>query len=719
MPLRNRLSSADSRLIAPAAPLTGALAGAPVGRVDDQMDVAEEARRLEALYSLGILHTPPDPAFDALTDVLRMLLDVPLAMIALIDRDHAWAKSISGHMMGPNYCPRDQALCNIVVRRKAMLVVEDAQSDPAHRNNPNVNGPRGFRFYVGVPLTTSSGEVIGAVCGFDPRARRKPEPARLKALHSLAASVVSTMEHRAAEAALRRKEAELGDKSRLLQTVLDSIEQGITAFDRDAKLVAWNRRAVELMNLPDDALAMGMSFEDFALKRAQTGAYGPGPIADVAAARVARFRTRELFCYDEVSPSGRVVALEARPLPDGGTMATHTDVTDERRSTEALRNEAARFQVEGRVAAIANEATSLDQAFGRILRNACDHSNYLWGRLYHFDGEHLVATQVSHDRVVELAEQMRAALPAITPAVEEAFRTGRGARAEITLPGTDIKAADFAFRLDILSEMYVIELFAEEGFEEKRWHPEARRNMEHQLSRVAQRERMSRMKSEFISTVSHELQTPITPLLGMLELLDSSVFGALPEEAGEAVGIAYENCRRLADTVEKIVNLEAIKSGKGGLSLRATAIAPVIEHAVGRFTETMPDRTIEIAAEPDAADAWALVDAARLSEILGKLLSNAVRFSTEPVRITTARHAEWLRVSVSDRGTGIPRSFQPRLFEPFAQADGSDTRQADGTGLGLAIVKQLVDLFGGQISVDTAPGAGTTFHLDLRPAEPA
>jgi signal transduction histidine kinase len=114
-------------------------------------------------------------------------------------------------------------------------------------------------------------------------------------------------------------------------------------------------------------------------------------------------------------------------------------------------------------------------------------------------------------------------------------------------------------------------------------------------------------------------------------------------------------------------------------------------------------------------DAEALVDPARLQQVMANLLSNAAKFSPPggEVRVLLRSGANTLRISVCDQGAGIPEAFWPRVFEKFSQADASDTRDKAGTGLGLAITRRLVERMQGQIGFDTGPGRGTCFHVDL------
>jgi signal transduction histidine kinase len=129
---------------------------------------------------------------------------------------------------------------------------------------------------------------------------------------------------------------------------------------------------------------------------------------------------------------------------------------------------------------------------------------------------------------------------------------------------------------------------------------------------------------------------------------------------------------------------------------------------------------VEMLIQNEAGDACIEGDAARLNQVLANLLSNAIKFSPPgaSVDVRIVRHDGWLRISVNDRGPGIPDAFRERMFGKFSQADASDSRTKGGTGLGLAISKAIVEMHGGRIDFDTRPGGGASFYFDLRVVTP-
>ncbi|UZQ55576.1 PAS domain S-box protein [Trichothermofontia sichuanensis B231] len=234
---------------------------------------------------------------------------------------------------------------------------------------------------------------------------------------------------------------------------------------------------------------------------------------------------------------------------------------------------------------------------------------------------------------------------------------------------------------------------------------------------VTERIRIERLKDEFVSMVSHELRTPLTSIRGSLGLILGGVAGALPDQARMLLDIAYKNSERLITLINDILDIEKIESGRIDFNLQPLDLTPLLTQAIATnqtygdqfqvqfvLTESVP---CQVKADPD-----------RLMQVLTNLLSNAAKFS--PAGSVVAVAAQWLptapnwvRVAVRDQGPGIPPEFIPRIFQKFAQADSSNTRQKGGTGLGLSITKAIVERLGGKIGFETTQGVGTTFYFDL------
>ncbi|MDO8651043.1 MAG: PAS domain-containing protein [Undibacterium sp.] len=240
---------------------------------------------------------------------------------------------------------------------------------------------------------------------------------------------------------------------------------------------------------------------------------------------------------------------------------------------------------------------------------------------------------------------------------------------------------------------------------------------------ISERHRINQLKSEFISVVSHELRTPLTSIRGSLSLLEAGVGGELPEKAQHLIKIAHNNSRRLVGLVNDILDMEKLASGKMSFKTERVDLVHLLEQAIEANVAYALALNVSLRLVHHPERAWVVAAPDRLMQVLANLLSNAAKFSPkgETVRLEIRPYLErgkaHYKVEVTDLGLGIPASFQTRIFEPFTQADGTDTRQQGGTGLGLSISKTLIEKMHGQLGFVTAEGQGTTFWFTFEAAE--
>jgi PAS domain S-box-containing protein len=232
---------------------------------------------------------------------------------------------------------------------------------------------------------------------------------------------------------------------------------------------------------------------------------------------------------------------------------------------------------------------------------------------------------------------------------------------------------------------------------------------------ISERQRLERLKDEFVSTVSHELRTPLTSISGSLGLLIGGATGKLPDSAERLLAIAQTNSQRLVLLVNDILDIEKMESGQLAFSFKRVEARALVEQAIEGNRGFADGYGIRILLDPASTAGAVHADPDRLSQVVTNLLSNAIKFSPPDAEVVVAVHERdrLVRISVRDHGPGIPPDFRPHMFEKFAQADASNTRRKGGTGLGLSIVKQIVTRLGGTVDFDDAPGGGTVFRVDL------
>ena len=225
-------------------------------------------------------------------------------------------------------------------------------------------------------------------------------------------------------------------------------------------------------------------------------------------------------------------------------------------------------------------------------------------------------------------------------------------------------------------------------------------------------ERANHAKSEFLSSMSHELRTPMNAIIGFAQMLEYD--GSLSEDQQDNVHEILKAGRHLLELINEVLDLAKIEAGRIELSMEDIDLVAVIEECHHLLMPLAQQKgvTLDIAAPAGMA---LFADRVRLKQILLNLLSNAIKYNRPGGKVSL--HAKTLAADrialyVSDTGQGIPPSRLQQLFEPFNRL-GAETSNIEGTGIGLTITRRLVEMMGGAIGVESAPGVGSTFWIEL------
>ncbi len=227
---------------------------------------------------------------------------------------------------------------------------------------------------------------------------------------------------------------------------------------------------------------------------------------------------------------------------------------------------------------------------------------------------------------------------------------------------------------------------------------------------------LERMKSAFVSRVSHELRTPLNAILGYADMLREKVYGPVTDGQRSTLDRITVNARRQLSIVNDLLDQAQIEAGTIKLRIEPFAPTDLIEDVMSVLDVLAQSKGLELThhIEADVPDSLP-GDRQRLQQILINLVGNAIKFTDEgsvQVRIYRPNPSHWA-MEVTDTGCGIPLDAQSYIFEPFRQVDGSATRKHAGSGLGLAIVKQLIHLMGGEVTLKSKVGQGSTFTVIL------
>jgi signal transduction histidine kinase len=220
-------------------------------------------------------------------------------------------------------------------------------------------------------------------------------------------------------------------------------------------------------------------------------------------------------------------------------------------------------------------------------------------------------------------------------------------------------------------------------------------------------------KSEFVRTVTHELKIPMTSIKGYTDLL--KMVGPLNAQQEQFVVIIRSNVERMSLLVSDLSDIARMESGRLKVELQSLDLRVLLPEALNQLSSQVQARQQTLALDLPAELPSVRSDPARLSQIVTNLVSNAHKYSPDgtPIRVTAAVEGARVRVSVRDQGSGISPADQSRLFTQFFRSEDPVVREQTGWGLGLHITRRLVELLGGEISVQTEPGQGSTFSFTM------
>lgn len=232
--------------------------------------------------------------------------------------------------------------------------------------------------------------------------------------------------------------------------------------------------------------------------------------------------------------------------------------------------------------------------------------------------------------------------------------------------------------------------------------------------REVELEQASMHKSQFLANMSHELRTPLNAILGYTELIQDDLYGDVPKQMHEILERIEYNGRHLLGLINTVLDLSKIEAGKLSFTLSEYSMNEVVHLVTASVEGLANEKGLELKLEAPAELPVAYGDEQRLVQVLINLVGNAIKFTDEG---SVTLHVETMQddflLSIRDTGPGVPLDQQNKIFEEFHQVDNSSTREKGGSGLGLSITKRIVEMHGGTLWLESAPGQGAKFNIRL------
>ena len=241
-----------------------------------------------------------------------------------------------------------------------------------------------------------------------------------------------------------------------------------------------------------------------------------------------------------------------------------------------------------------------------------------------------------------------------------------------------------------------------------------RRKGQNQRTMLAQLKQVDKLKDEFLANTSHELRTPLNGIIGLAESLIDGIAGQLPRQANEHLSLVVSSGKRLSNLVNDILDFSKLESHGLNIQIQPIDLYSVTEVVMAMSQHLIGEKKLVLINNVPQGLAPAKADEERLQQILYNLIGNGIKFSERgSVVVSAEQQDDILAISVKDSGIGIAANKFDDIFKSFEQIQGSDDRRYGGTGLGLAVSKQLIELHGGQISVESTLKQGSTFCFTL------
>jgi PAS domain S-box-containing protein len=683
-----------------------------------------DPRRLAAIRRTLLLDAPYVPELDRLSRLASRIVGAPVSLVSLIDADRQYFAGASGlprDVHDAQQTPLSHSLCRLVVDAAAPVVIDDATSDARSRENGSVVEME-VGAYAGVPLTAPDGELLGAFCAIDwkPRIWTQDE---LDSLADIAGAVASEIESQALLNELHREQRRLRIVASIGAAMASTVDHrelaSIVASQVAPTLCDWC-----LVELDDDPAAihpaahhaLGVADESLredvermrSLARRQPGWRSPGLDAarDARAIHVERVSIERMIdeaqlpmidpeLVELVEVTGMNTISAAPLMSAGGPVGSISFV---RRAGEFDADERALHRAIARQLATAIEASRAIEQL-RVQARAAQAIEHIGDGVVLLD-EHstVVLWNPAIERITGIVEELALGTPLalLVPTFADAVDAATGGSRQLVALHSTGGSRWLAVTSDPVGSGIVMAI----------------RDVTAELE-------LERARDEMLATVSHQLRTPVTSVLGAALTLQRSDIELEEDTRDELLHTITQQARRLGDLCDDV--LLAYRLDNDGHKLRGSMVALDVLLDEMRDGIAVDGHGTQLQIGAGVHDAVAFGDEHALRQVFGNLIDNARKYSPDgsPIEVDAYREGESVVVTVRDHGIGIPLEHHDAIFDRFHRLDPNMSYGVGGAGLGLFVVRELVTLMDGCVEVAASDAEGTTMAVRLNATPPS
>jgi signal transduction histidine kinase/FixJ family two-component response regulator len=518
-------------------------------------------------------------------------------------------------------------------------------------------------------------------------------------------------------------------RSAQFDIALDHMSEALCIFDGEQRLIVSNDRFAEIYGLRPDDMRPGMTLRDIIDLRYEAGSLPAMSKEDFYNWRLSLLVANSPSDTIVKHTNGRVYSIHHRPMANGGWIATHDDITDREELHSRLREQ---FEiVSEQKLLLAARNLQFDAAINNISQGLCFFDgaqrliicNNRYLEMYDLDPVSVVPGTTLRE-IIDLRYEA-GSCPAMSA---EEYHTWRNQVAVVDKP-TDTVVELMNGNVFEIHHQPMPDggwVATHKDITDQRRAEEQRQLMVHRLRTTqielahaaAAAQASSQAKSSFLANMSHEIRTPLNGILGMAQVLEHERLSPVQHESVRAI---LDCGQTLMTLLNDVLDLSKIEAGKLDIVPAEAETKGVFLHLQKLFTPRASEKSLQLSIDiGDEVPKRLNFDHVRVHQCVANLISNAIKFTLAGTVKICVRHkvvdgGEYmLSVAVTDTGVGISEEAAARLFSEFSQADESTTRQFGGTGLGLAITRKLARMMGGDVSLTSEVGKGSTFTLTFR-----